>query len=445
MTIEFDDITSTEKPVGQPRRRIAAGLSATMLVAAAGGVGFGIGRSADGSDRALSPGVESEAEPEPTEDLETNLPVAEADAPASTTLDADEAPLDVAVTSDAEADDQYVAESSGGPGFSVFGDQATELLYDRTTSDGLIVRVHLGQTWENDGYYGDESGNDWRPPAWCFESGQVRIALGGLNLIDVGAAPWYSEPYQGRSVSWLTLGRPDGDPHRVLFGQVPDGTTLVTANFGDGSVDSAVPENGVVALIVPGAPETIEHNEDGYTWFEESPDFEVTLESADGSNTVASDAVGTWNDPDFVASCSPPPPELPEAGEQPDDPAADEAVITELMSKIYGNSDESFETLDWIDDPTGVAEAREEVTAGSFEESAASAQAIVEALVFTAPDEAWFRYRIETSVTTIRERFGIARLIDDVWKITRDTICQDLSLASGGCVPAYEVIFPNEG
>jgi hypothetical protein len=102
----------------------------------------------------------------------------------------------------------------------------------------------------------------------------------------------------------------------VLFGRVPDGTTLVTATFGDGSIDRTAPENGVVALVVPGAPETIEHNEDGYIWLEESPDSEITFESADGATAVASNAVGTWNDPDFVASCSSPPPELPEAGER---------------------------------------------------------------------------------------------------------------------------------
>ncbi|MFT4866537.1 MAG: hypothetical protein ACI8RE_002735 [Ilumatobacter sp.] len=445
MTIEFDSITSTEKPSVNPRQRIAAGMGAIMLIAVAGGVGFGIGRSVDGSDRALSPGTASESGVGSAEEPDIEVPVTEADVSASTIAVAEDAPADSRLAADSASEEQYAAESSGGPGFSVFGDQALELLYDRTTADGLIMRVHLGQTWDNGGYYSDEPGNEWQPPAWCYESGQVRIAFGGSNVIDVGSAPWYTEPYEGRSVSWLTLGRPDGDPHRVLFGQVPDGTTLVTATFGDGSVDSAAPENGVVALVVPGAPETIEHDEDGYTWLEESPDFEITFESADGATAVASNTVGTWNDPDFVASCSLPPPELPEDGEQPADPAADEVTITELMSSIYGESDESFETLDWIDDPTGVAEAREEVAAGSFEESAASAEAIVEALVFTAPNEAWFRYRIETSVTTLRDRFGIARLIGGVWKITRDTICQDLSMASGNCEPGYEAIFPDQG
>jgi hypothetical protein len=47
--------------------------------------------------------------------------------------------------------------------------------------------------------------------------------------------------------------------------------------------------------------------------------------------------------------------------------------------------------------------------------------------------------------TTFRDRFGIARLIDGVWKITRDTICQDLSMAGGNCEPKDEVIFPSQG
>ncbi|MFT4773565.1 MAG: hypothetical protein ACI83Y_001918 [Candidatus Azotimanducaceae bacterium] len=46
--------------------------------------------------------------------------------------------------------------------------------------------------------------------------------------------------------------------------------------------------------------------------------------------------------------------------------------------------------------------------------------------------------------TTLRDRFGIARLIDGVWKIISDTIWQDLSMAGGQCVPGYEVISPNQ-
>ena len=44
-----------------------------------------------------------------------------------------------------------------------------------------------------------------------------------------------------------------------------------------------------------------------------------------------------------------------------------------------------------------------------------------------------FRYRIETTTGTFGQRFGVARNIDGTWKITRATICQDLSLAGGDC------------
>jgi hypothetical protein len=86
--------------------------------------------------------------------------------------------------------------------------------------------------------------------------------------------------------------------------------------------------------------------------------------------------------------------------------------------------------------------AREQVRDSGFEEAAASAEAIVEELVFTTPTEAWFRYRIETTSGIFDKRFGIAVNVDGVWKITRNTICQDLQLAGGDCGGTVENITP---
>ena len=36
----------------------------------------------------------------------------------------------------------------------------------------------------------------------------------------------------------------------------------------------------------------------------------------------------------------------------------------------------------------------------------------------------------------------IAVLVDDVWKITRSTVCQDLSLAGGDCGGNWQSIYP---
>ena len=111
------------------------------------------------------------------------------------------------------------------------------------------------------------------------------------------------------------------------------------------------------------------------------------------------------------------------------------------MASIYSESDSEINAAR-IDDPSGVAEAREQVRNGGFEEAAANASAIVEELVFTSPEEAWFRYRIETTSGTFGQRFGIARNIEGTWKITRDTICQDLSMAGGDCGGGAQAVVP---
>ncbi len=449
MTIEFDAFTTDPAPGGQPRRRVAAALGATMLVAAAGGIGFGLGQNAsDNAELAPADQPASTDAAGSASDSATDAPVTPA------TI----APVEPVATEPVEAmTESAVTESegdaidiiaSGGGGWSMFGDQPMQLLLERTTDTGVLVRAHLGETWEQEYNEFDDFGGPegWRPPAWCFESGQVRIALGGgastgADVIDVGSVSWWNEPYEGRAVSHLTMGAVDGNPHRVVFVQAPADVDSVSVTFGDGATDSTTPSNGVALLVVPGAPETIVHEDGDYTWIEYVRDFDVTFNASQGEAINVDGRQSGWEDPAFQASCSPPPPALPEPGEQPADADVQEQVIVELMALIYSN-DDSAENANRIDDPTGIAEAREQVRAGGFEEAAASAAAIVEELVFTSPTEAWFRYRIETTTGTFDQRFGIAVDIDGQWKITRNTICQDLSLAGGDCGGNVEMIRP---
>lgn len=442
MTMEFET-TPAAGTAGRwrPSRRVVAGLGAAMLVAAAGGIGFGIGRNVDrpdqvdtaaDADEALSPAATTAVEqPAPT-DVATNDAVpAATDAPAETLPAAGDVAADVALD---EAASAGAIRSSGSAGYSMFGNEPMELLFERTTETGLDIRAQLGALWptEEFGYFED----GWQPPGWCFQTGEVRLAMTGAGIIDVGSVGWFSEPFQGRAASWLTLGRVDGSPHRVVFTQVPEGTSLVTATFGDGAVDSTTPQNGVAILVAPGEPETIlhDHDQEYGGWIEELPDFTITFEgAATGDATVAHDEIGTWNDPEYAASCSPPPPALPDAGEQPADPAAAEAEIVAAMSQLYGSQADSDGALDLLDDATGVAEAREQVRSAGYATEASNADAIVEELVFTTPTEAWFRYRVETGGIGLNERYGIAVQIDGAWLITRATICQDLSMAGGSC------------
>jgi hypothetical protein len=429
MSIRFDELQSEQQPGGSSsRRRWIAAIGATMLIAAAAGAGYGIGRGVDDGSVATSSSDDEAA----ADESEAATTVAEAPAVESTALT--DAPARV------EGGDSAGIASSGGVGWSMFGYGPLEPLFDRTTDDGRVLRAHMGQTWEQE-EFGVAEG-EWRPAPWCYESGQMRIALGGNGVIDVGSVPWYSEPYQGRAVSWLTLGSPDGQPTWVFVVQVPADTQNVVVTLDTGETDAAAPQNGIAVLAVPGvAPTEVVEGSESY-WVDNAPVFSVEVQGGVASGVVDSDGVGTWDDPAFRESCTPPPPALPSPGEQPIEPAAAEAEIRDAMNALYGGGGTDDVVGDLIDDSTGVAEARQQVQDGVFADDAADASVTIDELVFTAPDEAWFRYSIDTPGNDFDNRYGIAVLVDGVWKITRSTICQDLALAGGDCGGEWQQIYP---
>jgi hypothetical protein len=436
MSIHFDELRSEQRPdPTSSRRRWFAVVGATMLVAAAAGAGYGIGRSVDDESPSVAP-ADEDVTPASTVDIGEAETSRVADDPAPTVV----APL-------AEGADAGGIAASGGMGWSMFGYEPMEQLFDRTTDDGLTLRVHRGPTWEQE--IGVPEG-EWRPAPWCYESGQLRVALGGNGVIDVGSVPWYSEPYQGRAVSWVTLGNIDGQPTWVFVAQVPPDTENVVVTLDTGETDATAPQNGIAVLAVPGVgPNEVVEGTERY-WVDNAPVFSVDVQGGSAAGVVDAAGVGNWDDPAFRESCTPPPPALPDAGEQPVDPAAAEAEIRAVMTAMYGAIGEGVERSALIDDPTGVAEAREQVQTGDFATEAASAQATIDELVFTTPTEAWFRYSIATDGTAFDNRYGIAVLVDGVWKVTRSTVCQDLSLAGGDCGGNWQPIsppgaFPDQG
>ena len=449
MTIEFDQLEPAEAPrrlndVGPGRRRLVAGVAATMLVAAAAGAGYGIGRSVDGesSTSPTSADVEpsipgaDESESTPTSRVPTEAPAV----PATTQLPVDGSGDDSRVSADSELAAAGF-EASGSMGYPAFGTQPMETLFERATDGGFALRAQLGEIWEDD-FHGEWGAGDWRPAPWCFESGQLRVSMVGNGIVDVGGVPWFSEPFKGRAVSAILLGGNDSAPQWVVAVQAPLDVTTVRVVFADGSSDAVAPQNGI-ALLTGVAEPAVPVAEDGYTyWLDPTPAYEVTFEGGSEPVSLGTDGVGTWDDPEFRESCTPPPPALPDAGEQPADPAAAEAEVRAAMSMLYGiiGSDEVGAEL--LDDSTGVAEAREQVQAGGFADDAAGAAATIDELVFTTPAEAWFRYSIDTPGNDFDNRYGIAVLVDGAWKITRATVCQDLSLAGGDCGGGWQPIFP---
>ena len=112
------------------------------------------------------------------------------------------------------------------------------------------------------------------------------------------------------------------------------------------------------------------------------------------------------------------------------------------MTALYDSSVLLDDDAVYLDDATGVGAARDQVAEGSYSTEATSSVAVVEELVFTSPNEAWFRYRIDTDGLGLTNRYGVAVLVDGAWKITRSTLCQDMAMAGGDCGGGWETIRP---
>jgi hypothetical protein len=423
---------------GRRRRRAVAGVGAAMLIAAAAGVGFGLGRSVDdGSGDAadvVAPASESVGP-------DTTSPAPTASAPSAGTVVPED---DVAqsVDGDGPADTVVSPPASGGPGWSSWGGPAYESLYERTTDDGLVLRASRGEIWQTEGVWAVPA---WEPEPWCSPDAELRVTLSGPGVVDVGGASWFADPVDGQAISWFTMGRADGRPSRIVVVQATDVVTEIAVRFDDGLSDLAAVMDGLAILAVPG-----EFADDWYHEHEAAPRpdgaFDVEFIGADRVHVVGSDEVMHWDVSGYEEACTPPPPALPEPGEQPVDPVASQTEIRDAMEALYDTSREIGNELALLDDPTGVEQAVAEMRTGASAELAEGVTAAIADLVFATPSEAWFRYDLVDADggTLLAARYGIAVEIDGSWRITRATLCQDLSLAGGDCgespIPAYEPV-----
>ncbi len=416
-------------------RRWLAGVAAAVVVAVAAGAGYGIGRSVDSDGESTSgatpattigattiESVPSATTPDSTAttDGETSSST-DTTSPASTETTAPAA----AVPDDDVAADVYSPYISDGVGWSPLAGVDVVPLGERRRDDGLVLRAHRSPWWDAP----EDPVDSWMPAPWCYPDGEIRLAAASDTIIDVGTAPWYREPFQGRAVAMVLLGMPDGAPFWAIAVQAPEAVTMVDVVAPGGASDSAAPIDGVALLALP-APGTVAELDLG-GW---GPTFDVVFDGgAGGSLAVSAGQVENVDEETYWEGCEPPPPPLPEAGPQPADPVAAEAAIVELMAALYAETELGSESA-FLDDDTGVLAAREAVQAGSFADAASSVEATIEELVFTDPESATFRYRLETTVGRFGDRFGTAVVVDGEWRITRDTFCQDLALAGGPCV-----------
>jgi hypothetical protein len=410
------------------RRRVATGVAAAMVVAGAGGAGFGLGRGAgDSDDRVVAPasapadgdGDEAGVDPGATDEL-----AGEGQESADDAASVNAAPSPAPVGPPLGAPGTLSSQGRYGPD----GMPAYELVVERVTDSGITIRALRGESW-----YSDEmvmpDGNGWSPARWCHGDAELRIGISGPGLIDVTGAAWYSELRGDVAVSATHAGWADGQPLGVIAVQVAEGITEVSATSGDVS-DRAAPAGGAAILVLPGV--------DPYT-----VGYSVDITDASGTRTLTEAELNPSNTPEWREACEPPPPALPEAGEQPADAAAAEAAVRDVFAALFG-SDVPYEEkpAGLLDDDTGVADAIARARDGDFADAVATAEYTIEDFVFTSPTEAWFRYGIDASTGHFGQRYGTAHLIDGSWRVARGVICQDLALAGAMCEPGTGQIFP---
>jgi hypothetical protein len=311
-----------------------------------------------------------------------------------------------------------------------YEEAALTLLAERVAPGDITLRAHL-----QDAGYGTPStgrSDGWSPAGWCYPTAGLRISISTSAAVNIVYGAWYAEPKDGVSVTTFAAGHAESSPVWGAAVQVSDDVVDVAITTPDGRTDHAAPQNGIAVLAVDG---------------DIAQDFGIDLQRAPGAPT-SFDSVGLaqpYESSEFHDACEPPPPELPAPGEQPSDPTAAEAEVRATLSGLYGNlGKRSDESRALIDDETGIQDAVARLDSGPYAANAVSTQVAIAELVFTTATEAWFRYDIVTDNLTFSDRFGIARQGDDgVWRITRQTICQDLALAPGAeCDPPVAVLYP---
>jgi hypothetical protein len=415
------------------RRRTAVGISAAVLVAGAGGIGFGVGhRLADGDEEVVTGAAASPDDVALTvanESPTTTTVLIPAPVPANVVAEAGGAP--VSATS--------VNTGYGRAGSPVFAADLTyTVISDRTTDAGLRVRALQSGPWEPyrmEPKEAEEAGAPagWQPAAWCAPAGELRVAVAGPDVIDVGGASWYSELAGDVMVSQVFLGWVDGSDVLALVVQAAPAITEVAATF-DGATDSVPVTDGIAVLAMPAADLSGPIDDDR---------LQVTVTSDGTTRTLTHDELFPYETMAWHEACTPPPPALPPAGEQPADAESAEAEIRDRFDLLWDRTVPAEDKpADLLDDRTGVDDARAALDEGQFGEIAETAVHVIEDFVFTSPTEAWFRYRIETDNGIFGERYGTVSLIDGSWRFARAVLCQDLALAAAPCEPDVMPIYP---
>lgn len=426
------DLDDVNRRADRRRRRYRYGALTGVAAVVALGAGAVI-VSVEGGESTLrsvsaDTGSPTESEIPATVDAADAAPGTEVPTPSDTS----------AVTED--DDGRQVIDAPSGPvgGFGAaslddYLAQTTELAR-RTMPNGVEIQVRRSTA-----AYGELFGIEWDLPTGSFDEclGGPTLFIGAPDSASDAFAPWMAVQEHsavGDIIAYDFYDSLGGGEMIITSHRPARSATLVV---GGEAVDAADFSNGVAIIESFYSMIDYDHEEEVAS----TGDDALVVDFVDGSTVrITADGFAQgWNEAPVACLEPPPGASLPPPGsEQPADPAAAEAAVRERHAVLVDQSIPSDERPgDLLTSDEGVAEALEQVQTGGFADSAAGAVYTIESVVFTDATTAWFEYTIVAPTGTFGPRFGQAMYNGEVWQITRETICQDLSLAGGQCDPQY--------
>lgn len=126
--------------------------------------------------------------------------------------------------------------------------------------------------------------------------------------------------------------------------------------------------------------------------------------------------------------------DVPPTSTQPADPDDARAEITEAFETVYDGGLPIVERLALLDDTSGVERAMRGAANGEFGDSLLTLTATVEDVTFASSARALVVYSTSAlGIDPQPARRGEARISGGQWKVTRATVCSDLSALGSSC------------
>ena len=268
----------------------------------------------------------------------------------------------------------------------------------------------------------------WEPPAWCFPNGVVQADVSNDDTVGIVNANVYAALPDGDvGGSLWAIGMAEGAPLWVAVVQTPPAATRVHVTFPGGGTDEMAPVDGIATLVHSA---TLTDGTPYYSQVATVEAFDASGQFLGRGNAGVYGAEASANKDACVAPSSLPAP----GAEQPADVAAATRAVTDAFNVAHSNAQPDDARTAVIDDPTGLPEIWAQNRQGPYKDQIAASVITLDEVVFASETKAYFRYHWDTpGYSSYGPRFGEAVLVDGTWKVTRASMCQDITLTGVSC------------